>query len=354
MKKMKMNTTLSEFSAILNRVDTSRDVDQSRTLTGWHGRAAMVRSALEVLRDMRDGKLAEARENYKGARLASIENEINAEYETARELAVAKVESDLQEVLKSKRKAWDKANQPPTDEMLRLLQAIEIRGTDLSAAEVISTIKTLNGNAVSLRALRSICARAGLTLPGFVGADPGEFERQMSEAEEYARSHIDELDKRLEDMTYRERLFWTRPGGGLDTEFFRALDSSTLTSADIRTAATTTDGGKNTRATKTTRASTKASTGGKWSQVTVTEHGFDLRTACEQFGVELSDVTAANPGKRLDSLHQGDTVNFPSTHLRQWQNIKNAVQLENVTLIDAPEPEQMPEGFGEVVELTQE
>lgn len=349
-----MNSTLAEFSAILNRIDTSQAVDKRRTLTGWHGRAAMVRDALLVLCDMRDGKLAEARENYKGARLASIEDEVNAEYETSRELAVAKVEADLQEVLKSKRKAWDKANQPPSNEQLNFLKALEIRGSDLTRGEVISTIKNLSTSAPALRALKSICARQGLIIPSFVGADPDEFSRQMEEAERYARSHISELDKRLEDMTYRERLFWTKPGGGLDTEFFRALDSSTLTSADIRTAATTTDGAKDAKATKTTRASTKASTGGKWSQVTVTEHGFDLRTACEQFGVELSDVTAANPGKSLDNLHQGDTVNFPSTHLRQWQNIKNAVQLENVTLIDAPEPEQMPEGFGEVVELTQE
>lgn len=341
------NTTTREFVEILNKMDTSKSVDKSRTLTGWHHRAGYVRDALLVLRDMRDSKIKEAQENYRGPKLKAIEEAANADYKTAREIAIDKVETDLQEVLKSKRQAWARANTPPTDEMLRLLKALEIRQGDLTRGEVVSTVQALNGNGPALRALRSICKRQGLELPEFVGTDPDVFEEQMTAAERYAKAHIGELDTPTDDMKYLERLFWTKPGEGEDTRFFRELDSSTLTSADIKDARTA---DRKDNAEETTKRTPGPTTGDKWVRLTY-QGNASIYSVAEQFGVNTEDIEKANPGVDVKNLRMGDKINIPSTRLKNWSGLVDAIDPATVEVIDKP-IDTIPEGFGEFQDLT--
>lgn len=343
------DTTTREFVEILNKMDTSKSVDKSRTLTGWHHRAGYVRDALLVLRDMRDSKIKEAQENYRGPKLKAIEDAANADYQTAREIAIDKVEKDLETVLASKRKAWDKANTPPTNEMLNLLRALEIRGNDLTRGEVASTVQALSASAPALRALRSICKRQGIEIPSFIGVDPDEFERQMEEAEQYARSHIDELDTPIDDLGYIGRLFWTRPGAGEDVRYFKELDSSVMTSADIRTITPTADKKKDTGE-STKRTATGVTSGDKWSRLTWAGD-VSIYSVAEQFGVSTADIQKANPSIDVKNLHAGDKINVPSTHLKSWSGMEGTVKMEDVEVIDRP-TDTYPEGFGEIVDLT--
>lgn len=341
------NTTVKEFSEILSKLDTSRAVDRSKTLSGWHSRASYVRDAVLVLRDMRDATIKEAKENYRGGKLQSIIDAANAEYQAAKSLAVDKVEADLADTLESKRKAWNKSNVPPSDEQLRLLQALEIRGADLTRGEVAVTVQALSNSGPALRALRSICKRQGLEIPSFVGTDPDTFEQQMEEAERYAKSHLAELDTPTDDLAYLSRLFWVKPGEGEDVRYFKELDSSILTSADIKDVRTA---DKKKDIEKSAGRTPGPTTGDKWVKLTY-QGNASIYSVAEQFGVTVGDLQRANPGVDVKNLRMGDKINIPSTRLKNWSGLVDAIDPATVEVIDKP-IDTIPEGFGEFQDLT--
>lgn len=226
--------SIMRYSTIFDNATNSADIDKSQTLAGWHSRACAVRGAIEVFRAERDKAVKAAREKYQGEYLTDHIAAANTDFENAVKVAADKLESDLQDVLDSKRRAWNRANNPPTAEMINLLTALQMRGNDLTDGEIVATIEKLNDNAVALRSLKSICKKAGVTLPSFVGTDPDEFDQNMKQAEEYARNGITSLATATSDLKYLELLFWSKPGEGLDKRYFEPLDSTVLTSEMIQ------------------------------------------------------------------------------------------------------------------------
>lgn len=224
---------LIKYAKLIENSTADSNIDRSLTFKAWHERACVVHDVVLSLKDERDKKIAEASENYKNAALDAAIDAANADFDSLAQIARDKIESDLESVLDSKRRAWDRANAAPDDGMVRMLQVLEMRGTDLTADEVVSVVSKLNNNAPALRALKSICGRAGIALPEFVGSSPSEFEERMSEAEQYARKNLETLTVSLNDLEYMPRLFWSRPGGGLDHSFFDGLDRTVLTTAMI-------------------------------------------------------------------------------------------------------------------------
>lgn len=224
---------LVKLAKILENATSSADVDKSRTLAGWHSRACAVRGALEIFRAERDSAIESAAEKYKGDYLNDHINAANADFNTAVKIARDRIETDLQDVLDSKRRAWNKSNNAPGEDAIRMLQALEMRGPDLTDGEIMAVVEKLNNNAVALRSLRSICKRAGVSLPSFIGTDPDDFEQNMEQAREYAEDAIRSLETDTNDLTYKQRLFWEKPGAGLDAVYFTPLDRTTLTSEMI-------------------------------------------------------------------------------------------------------------------------
>lgn len=225
---------IQKFAVIIENAVNDVDIDKSRTLTGWHHRAVAVRGAIEIFRAERDKAVKAAREKYRGDYLTDHIDAANADFTNVVKVAIDRIETDLQDVLDSKRRAWDRANAAPSDEMIRLLTALQMRGSDLTDGEIMAVVEKLNDNAVALRSLRSICQRAGVSLPSFIGTDPDEFDRNMEQAEQYARDGIRSLATATSDLNYLERLFWMKPGEGLDTRYFKPLDATTLTTEMIQ------------------------------------------------------------------------------------------------------------------------
>lgn len=228
-----MNSVL-RCATIIDNATNETGIDKSRTLEGWHSRACAVRGAIEIFRAERDKAVKAASEKYKGDYLTDHIDAANADFNAAVKVAMDKVETDLQDVLDSKRRAWSKANSAPTTEMINLLTALQMRGNDLTDGEIMAVVEKLNDNAVALRSLRSICKKAGVSLPSFVGTDPDDFDRSMGEAEQYARNGIMSLATATGDLNYLELLFWSKPGEGLDKRYFKPLDSTVLTSEMIQ------------------------------------------------------------------------------------------------------------------------
>lgn len=224
---------LARFAKILENATSGANVDRSKTFVAWHHRSAIVRQALLNFKDERDEKIEYANQNYRGRTYDNAIEQANKDFDDLVKIANDKVLSDLQDVVESKEKAWSKANSAPSNDMLNLLRVLEMRGNDLSSSEIVATVEKLNNNAPALRALKSICSRAGLALPSFVGADPEAFERNMERAVEYAMRGTESLATSTDDLPYMDRLFWTKPGEGLDHEYFDVLDRTTLTSAEV-------------------------------------------------------------------------------------------------------------------------
>ena len=351
----KSTIDMRRFSEILERSATDRNIDKSKTLTAWKARTKIAKAALDSFRRDRDRELEELRKNYIGDKYASMAALVNDEYARAARYTRDKVETDLADVLEAKRRAFDKGNSAPTQDMLNLLTALQMRGEDITYSEVAETVSKLAGNAPSLRALRSICKRAGITLPKFIDADPDEFSRRMTEAEKYISDGLKSFETDDKDCTYMERLFWYADNGGLDNNYFSALDSSTLTAAQIEGASMVNKKQAKSESTNVEHLKTGASpTGEKWVRVTVDKNGFSTYSVCEQFGISSKQLKSANPGRDLNNLHAGDTVNIPSTHMKSWPGIQNAIQEYQLEIIDAIAPEEPPENFGEVLDLEKE
>lgn len=342
-----MSNTLKDFADIIEGSTRGMKIDKSLTLRAWHERAVAVRGAVLQLKSERNAKLKKANDNYKGAALEAAVTAANNEFDTAVRLATEKIEADLESVLKSKRRAWSRANTAPSADMVNMLTALQMRGGDLTAGEIVATVEQLNGNAVAMRTLKSICKRAGLIIPEFIGVDPERFDNDMERAEQYARNGITSLDKDPSELQYLERLFWLKPGEGLDAEYFKPLDSTTLTTAMISKAEPG-DSNKG-RAGKSTTGTPGPTSGDKWVRLTYQGNASVISLA-EQFGVDTKDIEKANPHIDLRHLHAGDKILVPSTRLKNWSGLVDAVNPADVEVIDRP-VEEVPEGFGEFQDL---
>ena len=201
-----------------------------RTLAAWQARTIKAREALMEAKARYQDELANLRETYRDKVYAEKRKTFDEDYETLRKQAESNAKADLQQVLESKRRQYDKANDAPSQADIRLLQALQMR-TTLTMAEIAAVSGKFGGNLQALRVLRDIARKHNISFPD-VG-DPERFERMLTDAEAYSLEQLQYLDTDKSEMTYVARAFYYHPGAGVDRNYYTILDTQGFSAEEI-------------------------------------------------------------------------------------------------------------------------
>ena len=316
------------LNRIYNSVYHSGDPDRSKGFAGWQHKAQITRKALLQAKLEMDAQLAEWRETYTEKAIEPMFGELLNEYHGIRDVALRKLEDELNAVVDEKRGQYEKiALTAPSDEQLRLIQALSYRD-DLTDSEVAQIAEKMNGSLQALKALGSVARKAGLDFPHTVSTE--DFERAVDEAVQYAHTALFDIDTPQKELGYNSVCFYEYSGVGLPHAVFDPLDSpmfAAVQSGNESTekhplpTATSTDEGKDVT---------------MWSRVTLGGNE-SLSTIAAQFHTTTAAIRQANPQANLDRLYSGQKIYVPSTRMMfQPDPSGGHVQPDHVEAVAAP------------------
>lgn len=311
---------------------TAGSPNKEKTLDAWQRRAIAVRGAMLAIKADYKKELDELKETYSPKFFEEKRQKVDEDYKALRDIAVKKVTDDLEAVLDSKRAQFDRSSSAPSDEDLRLLNALNMRSS-LSIAEVAAVSGKFNGNVQAIRVLRDIAKRNGISFPDI--GDPEAFEEMMERAEQFSTDHIQELDADHDQLNYKGLLFWEHPGEGETRYFYGALDNQGFTTEQIADA--TKEAQREASPTKPAMMETvEGQPLEMWAEVRCNGNQH-LSTIAEQFHVSTEQIRQANPGRDLSRLYAGDKILVPSTTFNFQPDASGGhVQPEDARLVPRP------------------
>lgn len=105
----------------------------------------------------------------------------------------------------------------PSDEQIRMLQALQLRATSLTAAEISSVAETMADNHQALRSLAAIAEQSGIKV--VIPASVEQTEENFAEVEEYLSSMINAVDAKSHNYVETEFFY----DGDLDAGYFKVI-----------------------------------------------------------------------------------------------------------------------------------
>ncbi len=306
--------------------------DQTLTLKGFQRRAAVVRGALQLAADKYLADLKELGETYSAKAFDERRKPLDDEYSGLLRFAKQRCEDDLEAVIAAKRAQFTKCSGAPSAEQLRLLQALQMR-SEVPAHEIQHYARQFSDNIPALRVLREIAQKNGVPFPDVGNAEI--FEEQLSAARDYALEMLESMGETDDkELNFRQLSFWKYPDTTTEADaFFGPLDGSFLTAPQ-----------------KTGRAAEEASAetiepGKKPNAVKVYLRGDEsLGGISMQFGLDSSEIRAANPGYDFSQMLAGDSIIVPATRLRVSNNPGSVVEGQCVLTHYKPAPPAPKEG----------
>ena len=214
--------------------------DKSKSLQSWQRHCQVVRCAIMEIKAEHREHIAELSKRY----VPHVVDEMsNSEWDIVQKAInerVSELHRDLEEIVASKKTQFQKISlSPPTEEQVRLLQALALRD-DLTSAEVGRIGEQMCGNHQALRALRSIARKNGIQMiePPTVEA----FEDSLSRAEEFCSDMLRLIDEDNEKMGYNGKCFYDYEGVGTPKAVFDRLDSCLYAAVQLEPVEDGTDG----------------------------------------------------------------------------------------------------------------
>ncbi len=296
-----MESKFYYFKRTFDALNNAGTPDRERSLAGWQRRAAITRSALMEIKRQHKDEVAALAKTFQPKALEERRQPLDDAFSEVTKIAKERAMQDLDEVLDGKRKQFDRANDAPSEEHLRLLNALSLRST-LTADEVAAVAAKFDGNRQSLLVLRDLAAKHNLTFPRILTA--GEIEAAIKEARDFAERMIESMEKDDRDLTYSELAFYTYPDHrGPSTAYFEPLDASQFTAEQI----------KKQTAEEAEPAKAAISEGRKPNAVKVYLRGDETAAGIAmQFGISTRDLARANPEKDLSRLNYNDSLIVPA------------------------------------------
>ena len=300
-----------------NAYRTAGTPDRSRSFQGWKLRAHVTREALETLWIEHCKQVEAIRAEFQPGpaqtRIAPIVDDWNAVLRIAKN----RVLDDLNDVMDAKREQLRKAQGAPSTEMVNLLTVLGMR-SKVSAVEIAEAASKLAGNIHALMVLRDIAEKNRVEFPE---VSVEKLEKDLDAAEDFARSKVESIGTPLNDLSYRDRLFWTVRDGGEARYFFQSLDTTGFT-------AVLADNVKEAKPTHQRMTSPiDLRTFGHQNAVRIFLRGDEnIGLIAAQFGVSTSAIATANPGKDLNRLRAEDSLIVPGTYLVESNTRGSIVQ----------------------------
>lgn len=317
-----MNMNGTNASKVFDSVYRSGNPDSSKGFQGWQHKAQITRKALMAAKAEVDGQLAKWRETYTEKAIEPMYREAMEDYAGLRKIAVEKLKAAILDVEKEKREQYRKiALTAPTDEQLRLIQALSLRD-DLTESEVYTISEQLGENLQAMKALGSVARKAGIHFPRTITTE--EFEDALGKATQYAHDVLNSIDKA--DLGYNDHCFYNYTGTGWAHMVFDPLDSPMFAAVQEQ----------NDKAAE--KKSAEAKEGGEmWTRVTLNGTEY-LSTVAAQFHVSEAEIRRIN---RLTSLNgdSGQKILIPATRFTM-QSGQGHIQPDQCELVPAPMEEK--------------
>lgn len=301
--------TMYYYSKLFENATNTGNAAKRGTFREWQNKAIAARKALGQVKKDYAKDLQEIRSTYSPSVIATKKHELDEKYKTIVRQAKENLTEELNAVIESKQRQFDKCSGAPSAEDLRLLQALSMR-SHISIDEFASTVGKLNGNVQSLAVLRDIADRHGVRIP--VGATtPAEFDAMLQRAKEFSLDRLREID--AEDPGYKARAFYDYPDHrGEAAALYNPLDQNVLTTEQIKTATREAMESKAAEANTSTEETAPTGGGEMWAEVTVNSSMW-LSTIAGQFHVSTDAIRKVNPGHDLDHLSDGQKILVPAT-----------------------------------------
>lgn len=317
-----MNMTRLNTRKVFVAVYRSGNPDSSKGFRGWQHKAQITRKALLAAKAEIDKQLAEWRETYTEKAIQPMYQNAMEDYAGLRKIAVDKLEAAIADVEKEKREQYRKiALTAPTDEQLRLIQALSFRD-DLTADEVYTISEQLGDNLQAMKALGSVARQAGIHFPRTITTE--EFEDALGKAAQYAHDVLYSIDK--PELGYNDHCFYNYDGTGWAHMVFDPLDSPMFAAVQEQ----------NDKAAE--KPNTEAKEGGEmWTRVTLNGTEY-LSTVAAQFHVSEADIRRINGLTSLNG-EVGQKILIPATRFTM-QPGHGHIQPDQCELVPAPSAEE--------------
>ena len=212
------STEMRDYQRTIDAVYVGSNLKSELSMSAWRDRTRQTVQCVKVLRDELNAKYEAERDKFSDKENERRESEMLNERSVFEDIARAKIEKDLENVISAKKAAFSKAMGAPDDESIRLLQVLSMR-QNVSAPEIAATAEHLNGNLQALSVLSEIAKKNNIAFP--------RLETDFTTLEQELRAAAgDLLHTIFDDDNYYSRLFLTESStGGKLAPFIRALDN---------------------------------------------------------------------------------------------------------------------------------
>lgn len=297
---MNMNAYQRAYEATMTR---QGNPNPSKSFKAWQKDAAVTHRAMAEITRLYETDRAKILAEYSTTKAAEMLAESQNFYMECCRRAENDLKDKLTEVINSKRDALRKASKAPTDEDIRLLQALKMR-SKLTEAEIIYAAEAMSDNLPALGTLADIANEHGIYIPIPTAAD---YEEQINKAEQYALDMVGECHLPDNQLSYKATEFYNYADseGGFAAGAFSELDNSVFTAEQLR------------ERIETAKLNTSSIVNSRGNAAEITlKDGDSLACIATQFGVRYAAIEDANPGKDLNNLHAGDKVIIPGGKMK--------------------------------------
>lgn len=225
---MSYNSYEALFNNMMNRTGKPAP---AKTFQGWQKSAIAGRNTLMAVKRKYEADRDEALRDYSSTKAAEILGELQRNYESTRRNTEKWLRERFDAVVQSKRDAIKRACKAPSEEDLRMLQALKMR-SKLTDNDIIRASEQLENNFVALGLLADIAESAGVNCPVFTAELAEEEIKNVERLGDDLIKHIDSEDK---TMPYTSVCFYNYPDAETSVSFmFEKLDNNVFTSEQVR------------------------------------------------------------------------------------------------------------------------
>ena len=327
-----MSNNLINASRIFDAVYRSSNPDRSKGFCGWQTRAQATRKALMAVKQAKEDKLAELKEDYTPKLYNPMYEEMQKDYASVREAVVQKLMDDLDGVVAEKEAKYKAAAlTAPTPDQLRLIESLTYRD-DLTYSEISKIAESMADNIQAVKALGGVVRQKGMHFPRI--ASDEDFENDLQKAVDYSKNMLTYLDTDRSELGYYGLEFYEYADPTTAAPYYYAdVDNPTYSAVQLEDIGkpTTTDATSNTL--PTAKVTAEGEPPEMWSEVTLTGTEY-LHVISDQFHVDTAAIREANPQADLSHLHAGQRIFIPSTRM-SFQPGNGHVQPDHVKAVPA-------------------
>lgn len=307
---MNKHSIITYHRAALDGIYSDSALKGNNTFRAWHGRAREAAKAVKDAKAAHDREIEGMRDVWADRVIEEKRAKYAADYMQMVEEAKEAILNDLDHVAEAKRAQLSKSLGAPSQDMVNLLAVLNMR-SHLEQAEIAAIVPQLSGNLQALRVLSEIADRSNIYFPSLPSVR--ELDDATGKIREFAERMVDSLD--APEWNYNQTLFWTKDFAGLIQREMDMLDSPAFLQVDTAQIST-----KKNDAPKEEKDKDSGGTiepGKKPNAVKVYLRGDEsIGRISVQFGLDSSEIRAANPGYDWSNIHHGDAVIIPAGKLR--------------------------------------